>query len=108
ASLVYIKSKAQVSSSLRAPGRAFIVPRDLSIPEADPAKVGWYVVIHLHDGSGLANGVAYPVGTEDADELGSLAVGDIDRDGDIDVVFTNAGQAEVITLLNDGDGAFPL
>lgn len=108
ASLVYIKSKAEVSSSLRAPGRAFIVPRDLSIPEADPAKVGWYVVIHLHDGSGLANGVAYPVGTEDADELGSLAVGDIDRDGDIDVVFTNAGQAEVITLLNDGDGAFPL
>lgn len=104
-SLVYVRNPPPVGIGLRAPGQAFVTG---VAGQVDPALGGWYVVVHLMTpGVGLLAGTPYPVGTESDDFLGAMAVGDVDGDGAPDVVFSKRGEQSVITLINDGDGAFP-
>src|SRR5262245_10667036 len=43
----------------------------------------------------------YTVGTP-----GAIAVGDFNRDGNLDLVVTNSGSSNITILLGNGDGSF--
>lgn len=45
--------------------------------------------------------------TSDSDEVGGLVAGDIDRDGDVDLVWVgSANSKSAVVLINDGEGNF--
>ena len=65
------------------------------------------VGVLLNQGHGiLAPQVIYPVGAGVYSQPTSLAVGDIDADGNADLAFVDSNDRTVSALLNRGDGAF--
>lgn len=67
------------------------------------------LIVRLADGDGTYGASqtydAKPAGDLTARTAISLAAGDIDGDGDIDVVIANSGS-QVVNLMNDGSGLF--
>ena len=61
-------------------------------------------VVYLNDGEGAFDTTSRNFGTG-ADDTGSVAVGDVNGDGHLDLVTGNSQQQNVV-YLNDGDGAF--
>ena len=69
-----------------------------------------YVLVNRADGfGGFESGTAYAMGVANAYTIsaGGLDVGDVDNDGDADIVIGLDQRLEIRTLLNDGNGAFP-
>lgn len=68
--------------------------------------LGSAVSVRLNDGTGRftvpALGGTVPVGSY----ASGLAVGDVDGDGDLDLLTSNAGPGTVSVRLNDGNGVF--
>jgi hypothetical protein len=61
-------------------------------------------VVYLGDGDGTFDTTSYNFGTG-TDWTYSVALGDVDGDGDLDIVAGNSGPQNVV-YLNDGDGTF--
>jgi len=60
--------------------------------------------IRIHFGNTRRSQIAF---TAPSDDSGRLVAGDIDRDGDVDLVWVGAAdRKEAVVLLNDGDGNF--
>jgi hypothetical protein len=60
------------------------------------------VTVHLGQAGGFRPGRAFPAGREPAD----LKAGDVDRDGDADLVIANHETTAFSVLINDGKGGF--
>ncbi|MBD1211072.1 MAG: VCBS repeat-containing protein, partial [Ignavibacteria bacterium] len=76
---------------------------DLDIATAN--QTGTNVTVLANNGSGSYTAIAgspFAVGGA----LRSLVFGDVDRDGDLDLVITRIGLASVVVLLNNGSGSF--
>src|SRR5262249_52098619 len=60
------------------------------------------------DGTFQANPLTIPVGTQQnfAESIQSVAVGDFNRDGELDPAVANPGSNAVSVLLGNGDGTF--
>jgi hypothetical protein len=62
-------------------------------------------VVHINDGVGNPfDTISHTFGTG-ADRTGNLALGDVDGDGNLDLIVGNSNQQNVV-YLNDGDGTF--
>ena len=61
-------------------------------------------VVYLNDGEGTFNTITHTFGAG-SDLTISVAVGDMDGDGHLDIVTGNGGQQNVV-YLNDGEGTF--
>ena len=72
-----------------------------SLSYSDDSNDKVSVLLHNDDGS-FTPGDDYAVG----DTPESLVVGDLDGDGDLDIVTANAGDDSLSVLLGDGDGSF--
>src|SRR5262249_24550309 len=60
------------------------------------------------DGTFRANPLIIPVGTQQnfAESIQSVAVGDFNRDGKLDLAVANPGSNTISVLLGNGDGTF--
>jgi hypothetical protein len=82
---------------------------DLVTPRSNSAEAS--VLLGTGDG-GFAAGVVYPTGVHPSTDdpricyPTSVALGDLDGDGRLDVVVANEGSGTVSVLLGAGDGAF--
>lgn len=77
---------------------------EISNGSASDSDQDW---VYVNDGSGnfpLTN--RQPLGTP-ADQTSSVALGDLDSDGDLDIVTGNPGQQSLV-YFNDGAGTFPI
>jgi hypothetical protein len=79
---------------------------DLLTSSIGAAPLGSYVSVRLNDGTGLftppAGGGLVLVG----DYAASIALGDVDGDGDLDLLTTSGGRSQVSVRFNDGAGTF--
>jgi hypothetical protein len=69
-----------------------------------------FVLVARADGfGGFESGTAYPVGASNQYQVsaGGLDLGDVDNDGDLDIVVGLDQRLQILTLLNGGDGLFP-
>ena len=65
---------------------------------------GYDKTVKIRFGNARSSQVAFKASTDDA---GRLVTGDIDRDGDVDLIWVGeADRKEAVVLLNDGEGNF--
>jgi hypothetical protein len=76
---------------------------DLDIAAGNGLMVGEQNVVYLNDGAAGFD-VAHDFGTG-SDRTRSLALGDLDRDGDLDIVVGNQIEPNIV-YMNDGTGDF--
>jgi hypothetical protein len=60
--------------------------------------------VYFNDGAGVFGTLSHTIGVS-TEQTMDLELGDLDEDGDLDVVYANLGEPSVIWL-NDGDGSF--
>ena len=70
-----------------------------------------YVFVYLGQGDGTFSAVASPTVPPVSDSLPALSLGDVNRDGNLDLVFTvqdvpGSGQSTISTVLGNGNGLF--
>lgn len=81
---------------------------------------GWLDIVHVNTNSdtlavhrnaggawwGFAPPVYYPVQIPNTEQLQTVAAGDLDRDGDPDLITATGGSGRARVMLNAGDGTF--
>jgi len=70
-----------------------------------------YVLIYLGQGDGTFSAIASPTVPPISDSTPALSLGDVNRDGNLDLVFTvqdipASGQSTISTVLGNGNGLF--
>ena len=70
-----------------------------------------YVFIYLGQGDGTFSAIASPTAPPVSDSTPALSLGDVNRDGNLDLVFTlqdvpDRGQSTISTALGNGNGLF--
>jgi len=76
---------------------------DMIVPFYPRQGTGTSVAVRFNSGAGTFGGqVLYHAGTDPRD----AALGDLDADGDLDIVVTNGGSSNVSVFINNGNGTF--
>lgn len=99
--------RAATKRSSRVPQKSSVaacnLDADFAQDRATLSASGFDKRIRLHFADTRSSELAFATTTADS---GSLVAGDIDRDGDVDLVWVGSSKRDAVVLINHGDGSF--
>ena len=96
------KSHPQITNSDLST-RGFHLDRDLIADRVELESQGFEKHVRIMLGNQRKQELGFNTSSED---YGHLVAGDIDRDGDVDLIWVGAAQRHAVVLINQGEGNF--